>query len=612
MRLTRISLAIVVMAAVGCGKSHGGGNADAFDAYDAIELAPAQATLTVALGGSATQSYQVYGIKNAVRTEITDRCAIQLSADFGTAAGVTVTVGLRGGKTDVTAACGSQTGVGSLIVNLASTAVVGGAPANAADLFTAATTGTDPARVPTVEYPLDQAVSPKNLPPIDMQWVAGGNDLFHLHVASSFVALDLYTTDVSAMLSVADWAEVARTAAGDHLAITVEGLAQADPSVKFGGAGPTLAMSNDNIDSTAIYYWASSVGKIMSQQFGAITPPTEVKGGCTSCHSLSRTGSRIGYSRCVANDCGQLYAGFLKYNPTTSTWDEAVNADGKTIHGSYTTFSPPGNPFPDDTQAAALVAMADGSLGMYDPDTGVAIASNVAVAQDGPGMPRSATMPYWSADGTKVVFASTPNPGQWIDVSDSRIAVMAYSFAGGLHTFGEPTFLVPDPITLASGVYNNFFFPSFSPDDKYVVLNAARAAWRNGAAGQARTPGQRLMLAGADGSFVTDLAALNGPGDTNITWAHWAPNSAVDYYWVVFSSERDYGHRVTQGNTNPACIANGVLQCKQIWIGAIAKNRLTGATTMDPSAPPMWLPGQDTQTENISPYWTLPVGIQRR
>ena len=75
----------------------------------------------------------------------------------------------------------------------------------------------------------------------------------------------------------------------------------------------------------------------------------------------------------------------------------------------------------------------------------------------------------------------------------------------------------------------------------------------------------------------------------------------------MYSSEQDYGHEVTAGNTNPACRNVGVQQCKQIWIGAIAKSKLGGA---DPSAPPMWLPGQDTQTDNISPYWSVPAGIQ--
>ena len=180
---------------------------------------------------------------------------------------------------------------------------------------------------------------------------------------------------------------------------------------------------------------------------------------------------------------------------------------------------------------------------------------------------------------------------------------MSYSFAGGAHTFGEPTFLVPDPITLSSGVYDNFFFPSYSPDGALVVFNAARSAWRD--SGNARRPGQRLMLADADGAWVRDLTALNGGhADLDITWAHWAPIVSSEYYWIVFSSERDYGHRATAATSPASCRANGVTQCKQIWMSAIRRDQL--ANPIDPSAPPMWLPGQDAQANNISPYWSVP------
>lgn len=54
-----------------------------------------------------------------------------------------------------------------------------------------------------------------------------------------------------------------------------------------------------------------------------------------------------------------------------------------------------------------------------------------------------------------------------------------------------------------------------------------------------------------------------GYTDLDITWAHWAPTIGRDYYWVVFSSQRSYGHRIT-ANTDASCVANGVLQCKQI------------------------------------------------
>src|SRR5262249_58794444 len=123
-----------------------------------------------------------------------------------------------------------------------------------------------------------------------------------------------------------------------------------------------------------------------------------------------------------------------------------------------------------------------------------------------------------------------------------------------------------------------------------------------------RPAGRRLAPVPGGGGTPIDLANLNGGAvDADITWPHWAPGNTTDYYWLVFSSERDYGHEVTQANTAAPCVANGVKQCKQIWIGAIAKSKLGAG---DPSAPPMWLPGQDTQTDNISPYWSVPTPLQ--
>ena len=117
------------------------------------------------------------------------------------------------------------------------------------------------------------------------------------------------------------------------------------------------------------------------------------------------------------------------------------------------------------------------------------------------------------------------------------------------------------------------------------------------------------MLADSAGAWVSDLTAMNGGHvDLDITWAHWAPTISNDYYWIVFSSERDYGHRTTAATSPASCKQNGVTQCKQIWIGAVAKNRLGG--TLDPSAPPMWLPGQNPLANNISPYWSVPTKLQ--
>ncbi len=602
MRSTRLALAVILS---GCGSHHPGGDAG----FGNLEVDPPLATLTVPLGGTATQGYTVYSVEGSKKTDITMDCTLTVDPSFGTFAAATLTVAPHGGKTLVSATCGTATGTSELVVNLTGTIVVGTAPPGAAATFGAATVGTDPSRQPPIQYPLDKAVSPRNIPPIEIQWAAAGNDLFHVALASSFLAVDVYTTDVQATLNAADWESVASSAAGDTLQIAVEGLAQASPATKYAGAPVAIGMSQDVIDRTAIYYWASSKGDIMSQTFGDVGAPSVVDGNCTACHTVSRTATRIGYSRCVNNDCNTLYEGFLKYDRTNNVWNEQVNANNEAIHGSFATFSPVGYPYPTDDQSLALVtilnAQGNAFLELYDPDSGMPVASNLdSVVNVGTG---SWLMPDWSPDGTRVVYTSTPNVGQWIDLSNGTITESTYTYNAGQHVFGPPQIIVPNPQTLPNGSYTNFFFPSFSPDGQLVVFNAAREAWRNSTS--AKGTGARIMLAQSSGQWVTDLTAMNGGFvDNDITWAHWAPTQSSDYYWIVFSSEQDYGHEVTAANTNPTCKNVGVQQCKQIWIGAIARNKLTGA--IDPSFAPMWLPGQDTQADNISPYWSIPAGLQ--
>lgn len=601
--------ALVLSVLVACGNS--GDDGSGLPTFASIQVEPAFTTVTVPLGGTVDQAYKVFGVDSGGgKTEITSHCTLAIDPDFGAFNAAVATVVPHGGKANINAACEDQAGAAVLAVNLVGDVVQPGAPADSPDKFNTATTGTDSARTPAIEYPFDHAVSPKNMPPIEAQWTAAGNDLFRVSLTSTFLSVNIYTTSLEAMFKETDWNNILASTTGDSIAIAVEGLALSAPTTKFAATPVTIAISRDTIDNTSIYYWASSKSKIMEQAFGATTQ-SDVKGGCTSCHTVNRNATRIGYSRCYMQDCGMgLFQGFLKYNEVTKAWDETVNADGRTIAGSFSTFPPNGvGPF-TEASTAAIVSMSNGTLQMFNPDDGQVIPSNVtAMSSMGPTATRSALMADWSPDGSKVVFVSTPNANQWIDLSGGSIAMMSYDYQNAQHVFGAPTFPFPATITLQNGVYNNFFFPSFSPDNKLIVLNAGRATWRNFS--NARDAGQRLMLADAGGSWIVDMTDMNGGFvDNDITWAHWAPTVGTDYYWVVFSSERNYGHRITQANTDPSCVQNGVKQCKQIWIGAVARNKLTGVVTMDPSAPPMWLPGQDMKADNISPYWSVPSGLQ--
>src|SRR5262249_16219478 len=155
------------------------------------------------------------------------------------------------------------------------------------------------------------------------------------------------------------------------------------------------------------------------------------------------------------------------------------------------------------------------------------------VCTHGPGAPRSALMPDWSPDGKTVAFASTPNAGQYIDLTQGAIATMSYAYLGNQHVFGEPKFIVPLPIALPGGVYDNTFFPSFSPDSALIVFNAARSSWRDFS--DEKIPGPRLMLSDAKGAWMVDLTQLNDGYDVDNSWPHWAPGDTSDYYWVVYS-----------------------------------------------------------------------------
>ena len=168
---------------------------------------------------------------------------------------------------------------------------------------------------PAIEYPLDKAVAPLNIPSIDSQWTTAQNDLFHLTWTSKHIAIDLYTLQADAQFADDVWGERRGDRSGRRgRRSQSKASRRASPTTKYASALVTLNMSHDIIDKTAIYWWASSQGNIMTQTFGQTGAPTQVKGNCTSCHSVSRSGSRIGYTRCVNNDCGQLFAGFMKYD----------------------------------------------------------------------------------------------------------------------------------------------------------------------------------------------------------------------------------------------------------------------------------------------------------
>ena len=87
---------------------------------------------------------------------------------FGSFVANTMTVVPHGGVTEVSAGCGGQSAVSQLTVNLDGTVITGSnTPANPGQIFGGASPGSDAALAPVIQYPIDQAVAPLNLPPIE-------------------------------------------------------------------------------------------------------------------------------------------------------------------------------------------------------------------------------------------------------------------------------------------------------------------------------------------------------------------------------------------------------------------------------------------------------------
>ena len=75
--MDKLACALVICAACG---TDGGGHGS----YDALRIDPDPATLTVALGSTATQPFQVFGVDGSDETDITELCQLAVDPAFGT------------------------------------------------------------------------------------------------------------------------------------------------------------------------------------------------------------------------------------------------------------------------------------------------------------------------------------------------------------------------------------------------------------------------------------------------------------------------------------------------------------------------------------------------
>ncbi len=190
---------------------------------------------------------------------------------------------------------------------------------------------------------------------------------------------------------------------------------------------------------------------------------------------------------------------------------------------------------------------------------------------------------------------------------------------------GPPTGATPSPRRVTPGL----MWPGLTslPDWKTVVYNTVNvgdyATW-NDYGSEANHYGD-LWMADPTTAIVTPLDALNGvsggkvylpygDAEAHLNYEPTAlPVAVGGYYWVVFTSRREYGNMITNGSDPGHPVDAGPFEThpatrKKLWVAAVDLNVVPGT---DPSHPAFYLDGQEALAGNMRGFWALDPCAQK-
>jgi hypothetical protein len=546
------------------------------------------------------------------------------------------------GKFTVTASCGSVSGTATVLVKLTGTVVGQGVTASDLD-------GMPGGSAPTIAYPLDGALFPLGLAPLEFQLVPGSatqtvgrvafeGDLIDLKVYEPCVPIaqpaiagactltlpgDL-EADLAGVSEAAALTETVRLAApgGGALAESASIAARWSTSQLSGGlyfwsaqppseGGKNLLMRYDldHPGTAPLQYYTDTDTANLEQQTQYYQP-------CFGCHSISQDGTKIAIT--YGGSSQSLFALLdvaTKKALTSGTQASLRISNGdapgfmaSTGFATQTTFSPDGSSMIQQFRGQLLPRAADSSLASQGPAL-----FNSTLQPLG----EMATEPFWSPKGDLLAFVSwVPNPsGYSYDTGDLNgdeivgaqlwmATASGTSCSSGASCFGTPKLLV------ARGTGVTEHHPAISDDDALVAFNESSCSgpptpsvdnYGAGPCDGYDDPSAKLRLVPAAGGAPVDLAHANGTDTWTNSWPRFSPSHGTfqgkTLYWVAFSSRRPYGATLAGSNTGNST--------PQLWFAGVAVDS-SGALSGDPSFAPVWMPAQNatsTPRGNHIPQW---------
>ncbi len=448
--------------------------------------------------------------------------------------------------------------------------------------------GKDPT-VTSLLYPYDKTVFPLGITSPLVMWNApSAADVYRVHFEQKNYTYDgFFSIALPAQwrLLQAMWDKLTASNQGDPLSIRLSRW-DATAKVAYDSANEAWTVAHASLRG-AIYYWTTSAGGHMARiQPGTGAQPAVLNNGkCMGCHAVSADGSTLVASveGQVTNDGSndnRAWVSFDLPNATvkiTSTYfsgNLAVNPNGK-----YTVFG---------TQTLKIGNTATGQRIL---NTGLE-----TLPLDS-GMNGFMT-PAFSPDGKRI--AAVEGAGSWYHNLVNGKLVVA-DFDESTVTFSKLVGLAP--ASSFAPAQRAIAYPSFTPDSQLVAFHVADYATGcdvQGCDDNATQIGS-LWLQNVNGSAPIKLTQLNDSSpkvaDQNRSLEPtFNPIERGGYSWVVFTSMRDWGNRIT-GTPN-----NGK---KRLWVAAIDKT----VNQVDPSHPAFFLEGQEENTTNMRGFWALAACI---
>jgi hypothetical protein len=441
--------------------------------------------------------------------------------------------------------------------------------------------------VTSLLYPYDKTIFPLGLTSPLLMWTApNASDTYKIHLEEAGYSSDTYAIpSKSGQLRVSQntWDRLTASNTGDAVKAT---LSRYDVASKtpYASTSETWTIAPASLRG-AIYYWTTSTGGHMSRiRPGTGAAPEQLAGGqCMGCHAVSADGTTM--VAAVENEGATDNTdqrGWVSYNlpdagirkePKLFGGNVAVNPDGK-----YTVFG------------TAPLKVADTATGTETLVNGL---ESFALDM---GMTTLAH-PAFSPDGKK--FAAVESSNNWYTWQASKLVL--FSFDEGTVKFTSPT---PLAASASFGVGQQAIaYPSFSPDSAFIAFHVGdHASGCSASCDNNETGISAIYLQATSGAAPVRLAQLtdsppNAP-DRNLSFEPtFNPIERGGYFWVVFTSMRDWGNEIT-GTPN-----NGK---KRLWVTAIDKT----AGTADPSHPAFFLEGQEETTTNMRGFWALAACTQ--